>query len=519
MEVLKSLLSSATANLSNLLIYVIIVAVFLLGLICCILPVLGTRRKLRGAIRAIKAGDKSKRSWQEDEFLGKGSLLAHWSAYLNNLFFADGVYHNASNVEDFINEETVIYGPGRAAFSDAVPSLLVSLGFLGTLIGLAQGLSGFDMADSAAAQHSIMVLIPGMKYAFTTSIYGVVSSVLFTLITRAVYGSTEHTLRSFYGAMSRYAGVISVDPMTQVAIYQQEQTALIQTMSRDLNGKVTNRITEAMQEATQPLTQCLKDFTTVTAKEQMRFLDTVIVRFVDRMDELIGGQLKALGHTIERTNQGQEEAFAAIRETMSSSGAALRDLTSMRELSAEMVQTMHRYLDDLRHCQMQTDDAYQRVAESVEQMDLVSRQQSNYLKTVSAMQAEVTRTIDTMTGAVNTFTQRFAEENAAASRSMQTASDALRETGRRMEEIQKNATAAIDAELKDTMDAYREYVNQFTQRIDYLAAGISDALSAMPQAVEETSDRFLDQIDRMSHALEDAQRALNDAVDRLHPQQ
>ena len=66
-----------------------------------------------------------------------------------------------------------------------------------------------------------------------TSIVGVVGSVAFTLITRAVYGSTEHELRNFYGAMSRYAGVLSVDPMTQVAIYQQEQTALIHQIFKE----------------------------------------------------------------------------------------------------------------------------------------------------------------------------------------------------------------------------------------------------------------------------------------------
>ncbi len=106
MEFLQSLLGSASSDLSSLLIYVIIVAVFIVGLVLCIAPVVGTRGRLRAAIRSIKAGDKAKRSWQEDDFLGKGSLKAHWSAYLNNLFFADGEYHNASNVEDFINEET-----------------------------------------------------------------------------------------------------------------------------------------------------------------------------------------------------------------------------------------------------------------------------------------------------------------------------------------------------------------------------------------------------------------------------
>ena len=104
---------------------------------------------------------------------------------------------------------------------------------MGTLVGLTQGLSGFSMSDSRAVMDFIVTLIPGMRYAFMTSIVGVVGSVAFTLITRAVYGSTEHELRYFYGAMSRYAGVLSVDPMTQVAIYQQEQTALIHQIFKE----------------------------------------------------------------------------------------------------------------------------------------------------------------------------------------------------------------------------------------------------------------------------------------------
>ena len=192
MKAILTMLGSG--SFSDIVVYAIIVVVFIVGLILCIAPVIDTRNHLRRAIRDLRAGDKSKRSWQENNFLGRGSLLAHWSAYMNNLFFADGVYHNASNVEDFINEDTVIYGPGRSAFADAVPSLLVSLGFLGTLIGLARGLAGFDMTDFDSVQNSITTLIPGMKYAVVTSIFGVVGSVSFTMITRAVYGSAENTI-------------------------------------------------------------------------------------------------------------------------------------------------------------------------------------------------------------------------------------------------------------------------------------------------------------------------------------
>ena len=517
MEVLKSLFGSAMADLSNVVIYLIIIAVFIVGLMCCVTPVMDTRGKLKRAIKKLKADGKTKRSWEDDYFLGKGPLLEHWCAYLNNFFFAeDGVFHNPSDVKDFINEETVIYGPGRAAFAEAVPNLLVSLGFLGTLIGLSSGLAGFDMSDSVAAQNSIMTLIPGMKYAFMTSIFGVVGSVLFTMITRAIYGSTEHTLKSFYGAMSRYAGIVNVDPLTQVAIYQQEQNEILVTMAKDLNGSFTDNMEQVIQNAVEPINQSLKNFMTVTSKEQMRFLDAVVMRFVDRMDEVIGGQMKEFGNMLDRTTQGQEAAFEAIRSGMLDSEKAVHELRNVQSISQQLVGTMSDYMNNLRSYQQQSEDAFTRITNSVEQMDMVSRQQTNYLKTVSAMQTEVTRSIETMTGAVNAFTKKFAEENTAASQAMTAAAADLRDAGAQLANTQKSAMKALDQEFKDTMDAYREYVNQFTERVDYLAAGISDSLSTLPRAVGETSDQFLDQVDRLTQTMEQAQAALNEAIDRLY---
>lgn len=500
----------------DLLIYAIILFVFIVALIKCVLPVQRNRSLLKRAIRNIRAGADAKKSWQEDDFLGKGALNAHWSEYLNNLFFADGVYHNASNVEDYINEESVIDSPGRGGFADAVPSLLVSLGFLGTLIGLARGLSGFSISDSEAAMGSIVTLIPGMRYAFMTSIFGVVGSVAFTLITRAVYGSTEHTLRDFYSAMSRHAGVLSVDPMTQVAIYQQEQTALIRRMADDLSGKLTDNIADAVGRAVEPLNQSLRNFISVNTRDQMRFLDAVVSRFVDRMDDMLGGQMKRLSRALEDTARYQESAMQSVHDSLTDTSDMLQSIREVARVCDDMVRGNADYIKKLRESQQQTEDAFDRVASSVEQMDLISRQQANYLKSVSAMQAEVTRSLDQMTTALSNFTERAGEQSANASAGLLKAAAELRATGAQLEEIHRGCAASITNELKLTLDAYQDYVNQFTQRVDYLASGIVDSLNKLPAAVDDSANQLLDQVDRLSASMEQAQRALNDAVDRMY---
>ena len=494
MDFIHSLFSNALSGISNLLVYAGIVVLFVVGLIRCIAPVVHTRNTLRRAVRSIRSQGDNKYAWQQDDFLGKGTLYPHWSEYLNNLFFADGVYHNASNVEDYINEETVMYGPGRASFAESLPGLMTSLGFLGTLIGLAQGLSGFNTGTSAAVQQSVETLIPGMRYAFTTSIFGVVGSVLFTLITRAVYGSSEHTLRAFYGAMSRYAGVLSVDPMTQIAIYQQEQTALIQTMAKDLNGAFTENITTAVHNAIDPLNQSFKNFVSVSTKEQMRFMDAVMQRFADRLDDTMRSRLQRFGEVLDETSRLQQENCVVVRASLTGAQDALADLKEMQRLSREILTGLSGYARQLEDTRKQAEDGYMRVAGSVEQLELVSRQQNNYLKTVSSMQADLSRVVEAM-------------QKAAAD---------LRASAASIEKVHVQGNRALQDEMNNTMDAYRDYVNQFTQRVDYLASNISGALQNMPAAVSEANNRFLDQVDRMTDAMVQAQHALEDTAERIY---
>ncbi|MDD6882784.1 MAG: MotA/TolQ/ExbB proton channel family protein [Eubacteriales bacterium] len=514
-EIIKNAFS-AMNGITNALVYLAICALFVLGIVKCVAPVISTRGMLRRAARLIRQGNNAKHSWQEEKFLGKGALFPHWSEYLNNLFFADGEYHNASNVEDYINEETVIYGPGRQAFADAIPGLLVSLGFLGTLIGLAQGLSGFDMTDSSAVQASIVTLIPGMRYAFTTSIVGVVCSIAFTLISRSVNGSTQHALKSFYGAMSRYAGVLSVDPMTQIAIYQQEQTALIQTMAKDLNGAFTQHMAEAMAQTVEPIHQSLKNFITVSTKEQMRLLDAVAQRFVDRTEEMFQGELQGLSDVLSQTSRRQSEAFQAVDESMRKARQVLESVEKIGASAEELSDTFNAYIKSLSANQSQVDDAYVRISGNVERMDLISRQQTSYLKAVSSMQAGIAKSMDDMRQNLAEYTQAVSNQQASASETLSKTAADLRQAGSEIAHMHAKTAESMDRELKDTLDAFAEYATQFNKRVDYLASSIANSLSQLPRAVDDTSAQLLDQVDRLGATLRDAQRALDDAVDRMY---
>jgi predicted trehalose synthase len=132
------------------------------------------------------------------------------------------------------------------------------------------------------------------------------------------------------------------------------------------------------------------------------------------------------------------------------------------------------------------------------------------------MHAEVTRSVDQMTSAMTTFSERMAEHSANANTGMLKAAAELRATGAQLEEIHRSCANAVTEELKLTMDAYQKYVNEFTHRVDYLASGIVDSLNRLPGAVDDAANGLLDQVDHLSDSLMQAQHALNKTVDRLY---
>jgi signal transduction histidine kinase len=121
--------------------------------------------------------------------------------------------------------------------------------------------------------------------------------------------------------------------MTQIAIYQQEQTALIQTMAKDLNGAFTENMATAVRNAIDPLNQSFKSFVNVSTKEQMRFMDAVMQRFADRLDETMRGRLQRFGEVLDETSRQQQESCVVVRASLSGARSALEDLQKMQALS------------------------------------------------------------------------------------------------------------------------------------------------------------------------------------------
>ena len=72
---------------------------------------------------------------------------------------------------------------------DSIPGVFTSLGVLGTFSGILFGLLGFDASD---LDKYIPILLGGMKTAFTTSVVGLLCSLVFSRISKMVWYSADN---------------------------------------------------------------------------------------------------------------------------------------------------------------------------------------------------------------------------------------------------------------------------------------------------------------------------------------
>ncbi len=492
------------SNLMEFSVYLIIIVIFCVAFAKCIMPVVRSRNCLRKAARKLRRSQE-RDIWQDKGFLGKRSpLSAHWNAYLNSRLFANDEYHNASPLDDYINEDTAIYEPGFSTLADSVPSIMVSLGFLGTLLGIVMGLSDIDMGNADMMMVFIGDLLRGMKYAFTTSIVGVVASLAFQVLQRWAQNSTRHALVAFQDAMRTEARVVTVDPMTQITIYQQEQTAQLQAIAEEITVHMGEKLTRAIEASLTPVAQSMDRFITAATREQIRGVDLIVNNFVARMNESLNGQFRNLSSSIEETCRWHRETQETVRATIDGMNRVSRDIVEIQQMSQTIITRFENYLTRLGAAQQQIESGFESVTGSVRSMENVSRQQVNYISQIRQMQEDFMREISTFHKRMDSFTNAYVEKSNLSAAALQKASEDLRASGESMKEngraliaSHETFTRSVHTELQQAYGIFDANLTESVDKMKRVIDSIGEGMKNVPQVMGEAAAQYAEEMDQL----------------------
>ena len=169
-------------------------------------------------------------------------------AYKKSFLISDDAdYHKTrSNSDLYFGSETWLqdmnYIPVQS-FLKIIPGTFIGFGILGTFIGFADGLSSINIADSQSLLEGVQNLLDNLKYAFNTSIVGVLGSMFLNFIMiHPLFTKLDHKSKELCDYLDSKFFVTEVDAMAIIDENNQKKpfpVVLTEILSR-LEGVSSN---------------------------------------------------------------------------------------------------------------------------------------------------------------------------------------------------------------------------------------------------------------------------------------
>ena len=357
-------------DLADYLVYGAIAVVTLIGLFKCLIPLWRTTGALRRAISRLQAeaGQATdKPVWQTSGFVGK-RLRGTWLRFLQNAEQLDrrGL---PTNVEDYINDDTVTHGPGNATLAELIPNLLTSLGILGTFMGLSRGLSSLNFGDSEKLVEGIPVLLEGMRFAFGTSVAGISCSIVFNMLNRISQGSSYRAIDDFVTSFTQLAMSRPLDNDVQMIIQNQDRNYMLQGINDTLVDRLAENVGRSITRAMTPVTDSMDRFIIGATRNQIDGVNHIVARFLDEMDRSMGNQFSAMATAMDAVTQNQILAARQTGETVSAAQGIVDNARALQEMTGHILDKFDVYMSQINQVRERDENYEMRTAELLNRMD------------------------------------------------------------------------------------------------------------------------------------------------------
>lgn len=389
--------SVVTANLSEILVYGAIAIITLIGLVKCIYPVARNAKLLTNAVVKLEKDTNSdKPIWREARFLGR-SLRAEWQQFLLNAGQLDlrGI---PCDTRDYINEETVIEKPGHAQLADLIPSLLTSLGILGTFLGLMQGLTSVNFSNAEGTMQSIPQMLTGMRFAFATSVAGISCSLVFNVLNRIATGHALRSLDSFEDCFYELAMPRPLEPEVQMLCQKQDEDDMWVRMGDQIAARMAATMEAGMNNVLISMNRLCESASQTMSREQLEGVRRITNQFIQQMNVSLAGQLGSLSSAMRDNAESQNQTMQRLNTAMYEIQKATDHAMQLTQQNTEMIlqlQSLCTQMDaqQTRRSQMllSANDAGREMTESFEQLTQSMQNMKNAVDKAGEYVTELTQ--------------------------------------------------------------------------------------------------------------------------------
>lgn len=337
---------------------------------------------------------------------------------------------------------------------------LVGLGLLGTFLGLTVGIINFDSSNSENIQESIQGLLGGMGTAFSTSLFGMAFSILFTIFDKRWRNKLNKGLMLLTEKLDLDYYIDDVQLMKHDQRLMMD--SLFANIQKELDEKLTysngegqqtsvgNAIREILVE-NQEQSKALKSFSTDLALELNNGFDEVLSRQMQQ-------KILPLMENVDTTTKAIVEHIDKMAATVASPATDM-----MENVVAELKNSMSKVIDEFKSGL--SGSATAELESLAASLGTATQAMGNFPKDMENISNTLQVTIEEVKSAITEISNTSANSNSAAMKQMQ-------------EQITFATTSISNAiaEVKDVMTNITQSSQQSSQEIINKIATASDKM-------------------------------------------
>ena len=449
--------------LPDLLVYIAIAVVTMIGILKCILPVADTTRGLNRAIKKLK--ESTDRSvWHDDLFVGE-RLKVTWQKFLQT---EDEMEKRGLScpVEDYINTRTVTKIPGNASLSELIPSLLTSLGILGTFIGLTRGLTGLDMKDANTLMNGIPVLLDGMKAAFVTSLAGISCSLIFSMTNRVIQGNSYRAIDQFILVFTENTEHKALDVDYQIVLQSNDQSRMLSSVTTGLSDTISVMVHDVVSEAVTPVTEAMEQYMRAAAEQQSQNLQATVASFVKNMGDTFGNEFATIGMTITEINRQTDISEKTLRQSAEAAEQIKEQTILLKAMTDEMVQSYDLFLKSVQIRSAEDEHFASASLSALDALKQSAEEQRVLLQKMDTAQQDLNYAIHAYQQVSARSAEQAANAQQAAATDLAGAGETIRMAGEQLAVSYEKFVSSTSGSLNDTLRTISDSMMTLTALIN-----------------------------------------------------
>ncbi|GGZ99538.1 hypothetical protein DC083_08970 [Ignatzschineria ureiclastica] len=360
--------------------------------------------------------------------------------YKDTLIFnsQDEKVYSSIDSEYYFNTETLASAITHNRLLSSIPSLLVAAGVLGTFVGLVTGLRGLDIHSDEieVLKSGIGQLVAGISFAFMTSIWGVLLSLILNFVEKSVERSITTKIDNLNGLIQEiFPAITSEQNLQKIANNTEESKEALQELHEKLGS--------TMQEAVRGLSQGLEEAITVALNNVMKpAIDSLITTTQDHSTAALEGLIDRFTDGLHSAGKAQEMQLRAAGDTVNQ--AALQMGTELKS-----------FLEVQQQQATQISEQEQARQEIVNQQLAQMREQyESFLQSTSESEK-----------AQQEVTARLLSQHEALLTQLQNVTETMRINGQHLDNS-SNQLGLLSNNLKQLVDSFNETLVHVAQNVE-----------------------------------------------------